>query len=454
MFTFLPLGGAGEIGASCFYINIAGTGLILDCGMHPQKTGLDALPEFDLLKNYSLDYVLISHAHQDHLSALPFLIQKHPYLKVITTPQTRALAELTLHDSVSIWKEQLNDDTVKVYSHEEIDLLIQSIEYKSYGEEFFIRGYKHNSSEEIKVSFYDAGHILGSAGILIEHQEESIFYTGDINLSPQEILTGAELPSKQIKTLILETTYGSTDSFSLKSWKDEKTRFANEANKILNKGGSILIPVFSLGKTQEVLTIIRNLIKQGKLIETDIYTGGLGRKINRVYDYNRFAVNYSDTEFELTSFPQKNIYEVNDYNNFFKIPSIVLAPSGMMLTQTISYHIGRKWLNMKDSAIFTVGYMEKTTPGYKFATAKQGDKIIFSESEKPVEIKCSIKNFRFGAHSRREELLEIVKKLTAFNIILVHGETDSIDWIGENILKMKKEAKVFAPHKGEELNIQ
>ncbi len=452
MSSFLPLGGAGEIGASCFYLNIAGTGIILDCGMHPQKTGLEALPSFDLIKNMPVDFLLISHAHQDHLSALPFLVQRHPYIRIISTPQTRAIAELTLHDSVSIWKEQINDEEdVKVYSHEEIDLLIQSIEYKAYGEEFFLSGYNHNSSEPIKVTFFDAGHILGSAGILIEHGEQKFFYTGDINLTHQELLTGAELPKTNINTLIIETTYGSTDSSTLKSWIDEKERFANDANKILNQGGSILLPVFSLGKTQEVLAVICDLMLKGKLMQTDIYTGGLGRKISRVYDYNRFVVKYSNPDFQLMAIPQKNIYEVEDHNDFFKIPSLILAPSGMMLERTISFKLGKKWLNRKDSAIFTVGYMEPKTPGYKFANAKKGDKIKLTEYDKPVDVKCSVKNFRFTAHSKREELLEIVRKLKAQNVILVHGDPSSIDWVGANILKQNKSVKVFAAQKGNEI---
>lgn len=454
MFSFLPLGGAGEIGASCFYMNISGTGIILDCGMHPQKKGFDALPSFDLVKGLPLDYVIISHAHQDHLSALPFLIQKYPYLKIISTPQTRALAEKTLHDSISIWKEQINDEKLKIYSHEEIDLLIQSIEYKSYNEQFSLKGYNQKTSEKINVAFFDAGHILGSAGILFELRQHKIFYTGDINLSKQELLTGARLPDINVNTLIIETTYGSTDSFSLRSWEDEKERFAAEANKILNNGGSILLPVFSLGKTQEMLAVIKNLMSKGKLIETDIYTGGLGRKINRIYDYNRFVVNYSDTDFELTSIPQKNIYEVTDYSDFFKIPSIILAPGGMMLKQTISYQLGRKWLNMHHSAIFITGYVEEKTPGYKFANSKKGDKIILSEHEEPLEVKCTIKNFRFGAHSKREELIEIVRKLKVENAILVHGDPSSIDWVGENILKLNKNIKVYAPLRGKEIAIR
>src|SRR5690554_337715 len=453
MFSFLPLGGAGEIGASCFYLNISGTGIILDCGMHPQKKGLDALPAFELLDDKPLDFVLISHAHQDHLAALPFLVQRHPYVKIITTPQTRALAEKTLHDSVSIWKEQINEDKIKVYSHEELDLLISSIEYKAYKDSFFIKGYKHLSPEEIKIAFYDAGHILGSSGILIEHNNDKIFYTGDINLSPQELLTGAELPDTSVTTLITETTYGSTDSFSLKNWNEEKERFSYELNEILKRGGSILLLVFSLGKSQEMLAVISDLMKKKKIIQTDVYTGGLSLKINRIYDYNRFVVNYSDTDFELSAFPQKNIYDVSDYNQFFKVPSIVLAPGGMMLKETISYHLGKKWIDRKDSAIFFVGYVEESTPGYIFAYANKGDKIFLDDYTSPVEVKCEIKNFRFGAHSKREELIEIAKKLKAENVILVHGDPPSINWVGENILKLNKKIKLYAPKRGETIHI-
>ena len=118
MLRFLPLGGAGEIGANCYYLNLDGLGVILDCGMHPQKTGLDSLPKFDFLNNKPTDYVLISHAHQDHLNALPFLIKKFPHLKIVTTPQTRAVAELTLHNSISILKRQVDESEFEIYSRD------------------------------------------------------------------------------------------------------------------------------------------------------------------------------------------------------------------------------------------------------------------------------------------------------------------------------------------------
>jgi Cft2 family RNA processing exonuclease len=95
MIKFVPLGGAAEIGANCYYLNIEGMGVLLDCGMHPQKKGLDALPDFDLIEESPVDFVLISHAHMDHISALPYLVQRHPYIRIISTLQTRAIAELT-----------------------------------------------------------------------------------------------------------------------------------------------------------------------------------------------------------------------------------------------------------------------------------------------------------------------------------------------------------------------
>ncbi len=156
MITFLPLGGADEIGANCYYLNINGTGIILDCGMHPKKVGLEALPKFELLKDKPLDYVLISHAHQDHLNALPFLVKEFPHIKIVTTPQTRAIAELTLHNAISILSRQIKDESFNIYSHDEVDLLIKTINYKAYGEEFNITGLKAAIGSDIKAVFFDA----------------------------------------------------------------------------------------------------------------------------------------------------------------------------------------------------------------------------------------------------------------------------------------------------------
>lgn len=442
MIQFLPLGGAGEIGANCYYLNLDGLGIILDCGMHPQKTGLESLPKFELLENKPTDYVLISHSHQDHLNALPFLIKKFPHLKIITTPQTRAVAELTLHNAISILKRQVTEEEFEVYSRDEVDLLIKSIDYKSYNEKFSLSSL--NSTSEAEAEFFDAGHIIGSAGIIIRFNNKKIFFTGDINLSAQTLLPGAKLPSDKIDILITETTYGNTDSSNLNSWDKEVDRFASSINKIINWGGSILIPVFALGKLQEMLATIWSLMQQNKITRVDIYTGGIGKKINRVCDYNRFVLNRNQREIVLHDIPQKDLHELKNPDELFKFPSIVLASSGMMIESTNSYQLAKRWLHKKDSAIFTVGYMDPSTPGNIISKANTGDSIQLKERERKVEVKCEIKNFRFSAHSRREEILSLVNTLDPSNILLVHGESDAVDWVGASILKNFPHKKVFA----------
>lgn len=451
MTRFIPLGGAGEIGANSYYLNISGTGIIIDCGMHPQKTGKEALPDFDLIQDEDVDYVFISHAHQDHLSGLPFLVQRHPYIRIAATPQTRALAELTLHDAVSILSRQVTEDELKIYSHKEIDLLIQSIEYRALGETFEIKGYNHKGDEPIRITFHDAGHILGSASIMIKHKDSRIFYSGDINLKSQSWMQGAQLPKSRVDVLLMETTYGATDSSTINSWKKETDRFTSAANKIVNEGGSILIPVFSLGKMQEILKMIWKQMEKGRLVKVDIYSGGIARKISRAYDYNRYVVNCEDPEFELSEIPQKDLYEVENPQEFFTHPCIVLASSGMMIEGTASYRLAQSWLRQKNSAIFTVGYMEKETPGFVISTAEQGMKIRLSKLSEEAEVKCTIRSFRFSAHSLREDLLKVVNKVNPAKVVLIHGDPPAIDWVGASILKENKNRRVYAAEPGKEI---
>lgn len=449
MFTFLPLGGAGDIGSSCFYLNLDGTGVVLDCGMHPRKDILDALPMMELLNDKDVDVCMISHAHQDHIGALPYLVRKHPYIKLYSTPQTRAIAEITLHNSVSILSDKLRDGIpFKPYSHDEIDLLIQSINYSSFDEPFNVTGYRSASKDPVTIRFCDAGHIIGAATVLLEHKGRKIFYTGDINLDNQMLTPGAVLPEGPIDTLILECTYGAIDSATLPGWKAESARLASDANKVIQAGGSILIPVFSLGKLQEMLTTIWTLMEKGQLVKTDIYTGGIGRKINIVHDRNRYVVRRTDPEFELGNIPCKDIYEVDNLSVFRKNPSIILAPSGMMIEGTLSYHLALEWLRHPKSAVFIVGYMESDTPGYIIASAEKGKLIKLPGLLNPQEVKCSIERYRFSSHSHRDGLLEIVNRLRPEKVVLVHGVEEAIDWIGYKILEAHPKIKVHSASPG------
>lgn len=455
MIRFLPLGGADEIGASSFYLNISGTGILLDCGIHPRNKGIDSLPKFELIDNEPLDYVLISHAHQDHIGALPFLVQRIPHAIIYSTPQTKEIAELTLHNAANIlYAGQNLSDELKIYTHDEIDMLVRSIRDINYNETISLKGLRHNSIIPINVTFYDAGHILGAAGIKIEFENEIIFYTGDINLSGQSIMTGADLSQvKKINTLILESTYGATDSSNLGTLESEQKRLAKSANQIIHNGGSVLIPVFALGKTQEILASIHLLMKKRILTEAPIYTGGIGREISTLYDKNRYLVRRNHINLELKEIPQINLHEIEDYNFFKKNPGIVLAASGMMLEGTVSFKLMNYWLAMESFGIFGVGYMDKETPGYKVFSSKQGDKIKLTEYGSFYKVKCKIERFYFPSHSKREDLLEIVKQTKAERVILVHGDNQAKDWLGFNILNEFKDIKLHSAEMGKELDL-
>ncbi len=435
MFEFLPLGGAGEIGSSCFYLNIQGTGIILDCGMHPRKTGLDALPQFNLIADKNIDFVFISHAHHDHIGALPFLVKRFPYVKIFSTRQTRAITDVTLHNTVSILEEQFKDiPEIKPYTHAEIENLIKSINIVDYKEIIDVKGWRGEHKYPIKISFWDAGHILGASAFLIETENEKIFYTGDINLSEQSVIKGAELPDVNIDVLIQESTYGATDSNELQSWWIEAKRLASKMNKIIENQGSVLIPVFSLGKMQEMLLTISLLMERSDLIRTDIYTGGIGRKINRIYDSFKYTSRRIDQNLNLNDIPQIDIYELKSLNHLLKNPSVLLLPSGMMIKGTLSYNYGLEFLKRNNYGIFTVGYMDINTPGYLISNAKSNVKIQLEDNHE-VAIKCKVENFKFSSHSKREELLEIVDRLSPVRVIYIHGEENAINWLGEAILK-------------------
>lgn len=451
---FLQLGHSDEIGASCFYLSLDGIGVILDCGMHPKKNGKESLPNFDMLESKSVDYVIISHAHHDHIGALPYFVQRFPYVKIISTYQTKEIAELTLHNSVSILRQnKLFASDLKPYSFDEVDLLVQSILYKEYNFEFDLTGYKHNVEKKYSSVLFDAGHILGSSGILLKSNDKKIFFTSDINLRKQFLIAGCNLPKEKVDILILETTNASTDSNNLPEWKEEAKRFAKSANKILNKGGSILIPVFSLGKMQEILAMVWNLMFKGSIANVDIFTGGLGKKINKLYDKFRYKVNRVDENFVLSHIPQMQIESIEKLEDLIHKPSIILASSGMMIEGTASYKIGKYFLSQKDCAIFSVGYMDIDSIGYKVCWSKKGEKIKLTETETEQVVKCEIENFRFSSHSRREELIKIVEKLNPETVILVHGETESINWIGRNIKLKFPHIKLFVGEMGKSIQI-
>lgn len=442
------IGGGQEIGANCYHLNIDGTGIILDAGLHPQKKGNEALPNFNLLNELQSDFVLISHAHTDHIGALPYLIQQIPHLKIFASPQTRDLAELMLHNSLAIvQKEIIDGDPLPKYTHEQVDLLTESINPLIYNLPFQLQGFRGNS--KVTITLFDAGHVLGSAGILIENERLRVFYTGDTCTPKQSLLAGADYPDEPVDVLILECTSGASGSLAKRN--EEAKRLAKSINKIIDKGGSILIPIFALGKFQETLTLLHTMMNKGSIPQVDIYTSGMACEISDVYDLHRYNTKRIKKDFSIKEIPQLPIIQEELLTSkYFRTPSIVLASSGMMIEGTTSFAIAQRWLKEKNFGIFFVGYIDPLTPANKVLNSKVGDTIRLTDSSDEIKVACEVETFRLTSHSNREELIDVVKRLKLKTVILVHGEKDGYDWMGREILTRFPKMRVILPEMGKE----
>jgi Cft2 family RNA processing exonuclease len=215
-----------------------------------------------------------------------------------------------------------------------------------------------------------------------------------------------------------------------------------------------LIPVFALGKLQEMLSTLWNLMEHGILSKVELYTGGIGQKINTVYDKNRYVVRRVDPELELNAIPQRDLYDIERIEDLTKTPGIVLASSGMVIEGTLSFRAAEHWLKQHESAIFVVGYMDPETPGYRIANSSRGSLIQLTDVQEPRNVSCSIERFRFTAHSPREGLIHIVKCLQPRHVILIHGDEAAIDWMGHTILKTYPSVRVSAAENGKLIELQ
>ncbi len=280
---YLPLGNTGRIGASAHYLRLGEWGILLDAGMDPDTQGTASIPDYDLIRDQPVNAIILSHAHLDHLGSLPVAIRFFPQARIYMTPATAALSEVMLFHYLKVLERRANQQKVKyqpLYYEQEVENLLYLFQSFEYQFPFKIHSFQQS---EIVITFWDAGHILGSAGVEINWQGISFFYTGNTRKSPQFILKGARYPS-QADILLTETTYGDNAEAPHIKKRAEIKRFIGFLKEHLNFGGAILLPVFALGRTQEIMVLLHRLITGGKIPPVPIYLTGMGIKINRIYD--------------------------------------------------------------------------------------------------------------------------------------------------------------------------
>lgn len=463
---YVPLGSSEAIGASCHYLLIDGTGILLDAGVDPELEGSAGIPKLDLLLDHPerpVDHIIITHAHHDHLGGLPVIIRSFPHASVHMTAATRELADILLPASARLQERKFREGSSisdPIFSEEDVEAC--SYLYASHDLEspFDITGYKGKSP--VRARFFDAGHVLGSAGILLNYRENgsvrSLFYTGDTGMHPQTILPGAAYPDEAIDTLLLESTLGADPETENTSRRGEEIRLGEGISETLKAGGTVLIPVFALGRGQEIIALIDRFKRRGIIPdETPVYTAGLMRAISNIYDKTRHTTPRLNQDFQVFGVPQNRLPRGQAaFKNSLSEPGIHVVGSGMMFERTISNRLAQILAESEENAIFIVGYTPPNSPGHHIIeAAKQGrgTAVVIDRARGEQSLNCRVERFRFSGHSHRRDLLKLVDQLNPGKIVLVHGETKAREWMSDNIRYFNADIDISSPGTGDELQI-
>ena len=448
---FTVLGGGDEIGANSYLIDMEGAAVMLDAGFHPRRIGYEGLPDFDRIGQLPLCAVILSHCHLDHLGALPVALRRNPHALVYMTRPSHELAPEMLHSTVRVMERQHSELGVReypLYTHEDVEMVSYCFHGMSCDREFQIQSQVPNASD-IRVRFFDAGHILGAAGILLSGDSESVFYTGDTSRSDQEVLKGAVYPDGPIDTLILESTLAANPETVGVRRHDEVRRLARGITQVIVRGGSVLIPAFALGRTQEILVTLDRLRSQGRIPEVEIFTAGLGCSVSRVYDRTAGCSRRRDPSLVIDRLDIRQLPRGDPTEGVhLKRPSVIVVSSGMMERGTLSHRIACEMLPDARHAIFFVGYVDPDAPGHCILTSQPGDRVPFGFDEALIDVACEVERFHFSAHADRLQLLRLVEELTPSRVVLVHGEPESIRWMTCAIREKYPWIDVLAPEKG------
>jgi KH/beta-lactamase-domain protein len=456
----VSLGSFQEVGRSAVLVQTPEANILLDAGLKPTGDG-DELPLFDLpeFAVEDLDAVVITHAHLDHIGALPVLF-KHGYRgPVYMTEPTLHLAKLLLEDYVKVSEREGKDP---LYSMRDINSMILHTYTLTYGEVTDI-------APEIRLTFYRAGHILGSAMIHLHIGEGliNIVYTGDVKYARTMLLDPAYNKFPRAEVLIIESTYGSRTDV-LPSEDDAKLELGKIVLETAQRNGVVLIPVLAVGRAQEVLLALLDLMKRRAVPQLPIFIEGMIDEVSAVHmtfpEYLSAAVREMILRDE-NPFTSENIHIIRGEARedvVDKRPAVILATSGMLTGGPVLDYL-RMLADDENSSLVFVSYQVEGTLGRRILQGLR--KITFSDpSGKVITKDLKMQVYRvegFSGHSDRRQLEAFIRRMepTPRKVILNHGESSKIEefmkYLGSEWFRKRANLsfEVAAPKNGESVRL-
>jgi metallo-beta-lactamase family protein len=451
------LGAAKTVTGSCFYIESNNLKILVDSGLF-QGEHLDEINKspFDFQPE-DIDYIFITHAHLDHSGMLPRVVKEGFKGKIFTTSATRDLLELMLYDSAHIqendaeWQSKKAQRAGKplilpLYTTDDVKEVIPLFDVKPYGELFHL-------GNGIKYRFLDAGHILGSGTLELWFQdsekEKKIVFSGDIGKKGNPIIRDPFTPI-EADYIVMESTYGNRLHKPLKESIDELV----DAIKVtFKRGGNVYIPSFAVGRTQDLLYILNNLMKEERLYNIHVYLDSpLAEDATRVYlahpeCYDEEAKKFFEQKDLDTVLKLHFVQSVQESMALNRIKSgiTVIAGSGMCEGGRIQHHFKHNLWRSECSIIF-VGFQGKGTLGRKIVDGAKSVHILGEE----IAVNASIYTINgFSAHADRAELIEWLSCFkNSPEVFIVHGEEEVALSFGD-LVKEKFGFTTHVPNRGE-----
>ncbi|KAF7542475.1 hypothetical protein G7Z17_g11538 [Cylindrodendrum hubeiense] len=476
---FLCLGGGNEVGRSCHIIQYKGKTVMLDAGQHPAYDGLAALPFYDDFDLSTVDVLLISHFHVDHAASLPYVLAKTNFRgRVFMTHPTKAIYKWLIQDSVRVGNTSSNPTSQPVYTEQDHLNTFPQIEAIDY--------HTTHTISSIRITPYPAGHVLGAAMFLIEIAGLNIFFTGDYSREQDRHLVSAEVPKGvKIDVLITESTYGIASHVPR---LEREQALMKSITSILNRGGRVLMPVFALGRAQELLLILdeywgkhaefqrypiyyaSNLARKCMLVY-QTYVGAMNDNIKRLFRERMAEAEASgDGAGKGGPWDFKYIRSLKNLDRFDDVGGCVMLASPGMLQNGVSRELLERWAPSEKNGVIITGYsvegtmakqimqepdqiqavMSRSMAGARRAPGGDGEKVL-------IPRRCSVAEYSFAAHVDGVENREFIEEVSAPVVILVHGEQHNMMRLKSKLLSLNasktSKVKVFSPRNCEELRI-